>query len=557
MRPDGERGQGLRRVAILVAPFVLIAAGIVAIFFSFSPTDPPEVLPGDPYEVWMERAAARIESRASPAGPRPISEVEPDGGPESRTVRLVVRDEGGAPIEGALALEPHREINACRRTGSEGRCTITIHSSSRAIQVGALRHEIADVVIPDLVPEVIPVVLRRAAGITVAVSVPDGCRPESFPVRLTDFDWGRDLALAHHPIHEAAGASHAVPGRTAENRSKSTYFPQADGHVTVTGIPPESEFHVSALDQLDWVRADAAVTLAKGEWRTVRLRVSGEPRVLAGVVRDVRGHPIEGATVRLDPASHETPGQPDRVRLEPVTSPSRGAAGMVNTTTDRAGAFEFRGIFASSVDVRVSRSGYALRTLEGVPVGLADPPLPLEVVLEKGCVLEVTVEDADGNPIPRLFVHAHAPGYPLAYFEGIPPGGGKYVLTEFPAGVTATIWVPWSGRKWTREVRVVGDHTERFVMPGTATVVVDWSAIPRESDMFLWLLPESRDQSPTGVGIPTPDPGEADVVQTEFTEVLPGDYTVTLQNRNAAALAVPEHVTVRAGQTMRLSLRKP
>jgi hypothetical protein len=145
-----------------------------------------------------------------------------------------------------------------------------------------------------------------------------------------------------------------------------TYYPNEHGRVTITDVHPGVSFRILLLDALGQIVTDSRAQLAPGEWRDVALRVTHPPRSLRGIVRDAEGRFLADARVQVDPDPKKQGVDQTWGRLEPLPSGIRGAPGMMTDTTDREGLFAFYDLFASSVDVTVSKPGYATRKFSGV-----------------------------------------------------------------------------------------------------------------------------------------------------------------------------------------------
>jgi hypothetical protein len=105
------------------------------------------------------------------------------------------------------------------------------------------------------------------------------------------------------------------------------------------------------------------------------------------------------------------------------------------------------------------------------------------------------------------------------------------------------------------------DHTETIAMPPAGSLVVDYSAIGGNSTGYKLLLRRAED--PTAAGewlIHPPAPGSPLVFQA--APVVPDEYLASMRvwsfnDDEETVLVVPEKITVRAGETTRVTSRRP
>ena len=147
--------------------------------------------------------------------------------------------------------------------------------------------------------------------------------------------------------------------------------------------------------------------------------VLGAEAVLAGLVTDPRGRPIEGAAVRLSGDGADGSGPPEEV------------------PTDAAGGFVLRGLTpGTSVDLRVAHPDHVSARLDGVSL---PAPEPLTIVLEDGFRLAGRVLDDDGDPVARARVRLDAPAGRGPSPEGSSGSDGRFAIEGIPAGTYGAV----------------------------------------------------------------------------------------------------------------------
>jgi protocatechuate 3,4-dioxygenase beta subunit len=144
---------------------------------------------------------------------------------------------------------------------------------------------------------------------------------------------------------------------------------------------------------------------------------------LAGRVVDAHGKPVAGATVKADP---KTPKQDGGLTMN---MNGMNPFGDTQATTTEDGAFAVRGLDPGAYLVSVSDRGPALAWAKPQDPEKPSEPIEVEVAVDRGADVELTVEardgvirgvvlDADGAPVVDAWV--------TAYREG----SGKQMLAE-------------------------------------------------------------------------------------------------------------------------------
>lgn len=123
---------------------------------------------------------------------------------------------------------------------------------------------------------------------------------------------------------------------------------------------------------------------------------------LGGMVVDLDGHPVSGATVRAS-SRFELPTRPMHLPATPRPGAPRVGLGVqmplpAITTNQADGTFVITGCRPGTNQIRVGARGYAVTNLE---VNLASDTAPLRVVLPPGYVLRLRMVGVNGEPLVR------------------------------------------------------------------------------------------------------------------------------------------------------------
>ena len=259
--------------------------------------------------------------------------------------------------------------------------------------------------------------------------------------------------------------------------------------------------------------------------------------MLKGRVRDAAGVPIGEARVIV--------GKDEYVGSRCRNSNS---VSLRIATTDANGRFVLAGLYEGTKNLAVDKRGYVTLVRKDFTWPANDTEL--EFTLETGFTLTVKVVEADGKPIRDLDVSVTTPGLPEWCQEKKAPG--VYAFTDFPKGALATIATQWATKMWTRTLPVRSDVTETITMPAAGKIEIDYGAIEGEAFVVqLRDIPADRRLNWTFEGAKAGSP------RTFLAEpVLPGEYEAVLLQQGVPA--VPRvSVTVRAGETTRITFRKP
>lgn len=232
----------------------------------------------------------------------------------------------------------------------------------------------------------------------------------------------------------AGDLSPPMPDFGGESPSTRT---DPEGSYRIPGIPPGTlSVTVEAEGFQQENRGDVAVL----EGASTRADFSLEPgHLLAGVVLDPAGKPVQGATVSARAADGErAPGVPR----------PRGASAI----TDGAGAFRITTLPPGLWNLTVSATGLPSRTLQGVASGTGG----LEVRLPPAMAIRGRVTGPAGEPIRRATVQARVEGESGSSGSGRTGDDGAFEIQRLaPGSYTLAVWVP-------------GNDYSRTEVPGVA-----------------------------------------------------------------------------------------
>ncbi|HEX5041680.1 MAG TPA: carboxypeptidase regulatory-like domain-containing protein [Candidatus Polarisedimenticolaceae bacterium] len=359
------------------------------------------------------RAAEKAPSKPTPVVLRgtvvgPASEKAPSGAPIAKAkVAVVVTDPQVLSRRAGESIPPVRAETAADGTfavpGLAGK-TFTV----RVQAPGFAPFEVQDV----------------GAGAVLKVRLAQGLSIEG---RVLD-------AASRKPV---PGVS--VVGRTRASRGMpEEMLPQAvtdaEGRFRLADLAP-GVVSVEARGAT-WARAteDAVAVPQRGPLELV-VRPGGR---LAGRVLDMEGKPVEGVTVRVEPAALER--LRDVLRQQPVR-------------TDAKGAFSFEGLQAGDTyRISASKKGFSRASAGPFPIKAGTVKEDVELKLDPSAALRVRLVDQDGKPVSALEVAV----YPESDARG-PRGGstndvpddqiaaegdGRFRISGLPVGKAAVELLP-------------------------------------------------------------------------------------------------------------------
>ena len=325
---------------------------------------------------------------------------------EGRVLRYLVQDRSGNPIEGAFA-STGGDVDRSTKTDATGRGAITIGDDVKAVRIGALKFEIAEVPVPAALPDVVPVVLAPNAGLEVALTGPHAV-PRSLRVRMSaeSEDALAGGRAAHDALYEAAGASANETG-SVDSRGTIIELRPRRGRTRGDRRPEARDSDHPRGHRRSGRRAREHQRDAR-PWRMEDRRARGHSArraTLSGRVRDEAGKPVAGAQIEIEAESEDAGEHPGRMG---------GDAGQMFATTDALRPVLRRRdlhrlLFSSSCTRQATPSSFA--TASRSPTDGAE----LDLVLQKGCTLTVRYFDGGGVPIRDLMVEADVAGFPTTY----------------------------------------------------------------------------------------------------------------------------------------------
>ncbi len=189
-----------------------------------------------------------------------------------------------------------------------------------------------------------------------------------------------------------------VMGRDGESGGAFTSGP--DGTFRATRLAPGTNQKLTVTHPEFERRVVAGLDLVPGAPKPLSIDVVLSPGyVLAGVVKDKEGKPIEGAEVALNQSVMMTGGRGgNMVSFNSIQSVRpRGE-------TDFEGRFGFRGLSAGEYDVTVSKPGYTRSVSNAVKAG--EDSSPLEVMLNPGASIAGRLVQPNGAPVTGYSITA-------------------------------------------------------------------------------------------------------------------------------------------------------
>ncbi len=189
-------------------------------------------------------------------------------------------------------------------------------------------------------------------------------------------------------------------GRDGEGGS--AFVSGLDGTFRAPRLPPGTNQKLTVTHPDFEMRVVAGVDLVQGAPKPLSIDVVLSPGfVLAGVVKDKEGKPVEGAEVALSQSVTMTGGRGGNMVSFSSVQSTRPRA-----ETDFEGRFGFKGLSAGDYNVMVSKSGYTRNISNGVRAG--EGAAPLEVVLSPGASIAGRLIQPNGQPVTGYSVAARA-----------------------------------------------------------------------------------------------------------------------------------------------------
>jgi Sigma-70, region 4/Carboxypeptidase regulatory-like domain len=488
-------------------------------------------------------AAVEIEA-SSPKGLRGKFELSRDQIPSDLdlgvlrldaglALRLVVRDSGRKPIQGARAQAWGLNAHTVE-TDAEGRATLVGLEPGSRVTVLARGFDPAILEAPG-VEATMEVVLERATRLTVRVVDPSGKPAAGVRLQVSaeaPMFAGTDSAPDRFLVPQVPSIG-AIAGQEVQRKRFFVWFKTDEtGVIALQSLVPGLPLQFSLLDAIDTkVLTEPVAALGLHEVRELKLRLPCAQRSLAGVVEDAAGQPIEKAQVGL--------GREEREFV----------------TTGADGRFQFEHLFAPEANLDVERRGYVRVRMKDVLI--QDDPYTLRVVLEPGRDASVCVVDDTGAKVDLGTLSAWQTAGERSFASG-EVVNGCHRLLDLPIQ-ELEVRLALAGKQFRASL---GAHQEELVLRVPSLGRLEVSCAPAPSMV----------REPLGVRLKSL--GAEGVEQwvrafaakpAVFDAVLPGDYElsyVTWEPQESDDEVVPlvplgEPMTVRieVGQTARVELR--
>lgn len=347
--------------------------------------------------VWVSRPrGARLARELGPDGLPPDGDVGTlpvELPPGLSPVRVRAVDDDARGIAGAVWAVDGEVI---ARSDAAGGATLAAIPSAARIEVGAPGFAVRRLERADLVDGAV-VRLEPVNRLEVRLAGAPGACLEVAAERAP-FVAG---AWMPSSVGSAFGLARCVMAGVDPDRPGRTHFlPDAAGRVLLEDLRPGLPLRLGALRLGEEVAAAEVPGLTPREHRVVELELGEVPASLTGVVRDAGGAPLGGARVRL-------------------------RDDFVTFRTSEDGAFRLRGSPVGPLTLVVEKDGFAARVIEGVPVGAS-----LDVALEPGRVVDVTVVDPSGVPVDLDGVDVSAE----TRLRVVRTGRGRFRVLDAPPG---------------------------------------------------------------------------------------------------------------------------
>jgi uncharacterized GH25 family protein len=322
---------------------------------------------------------------------------------------------------------------------------------------------------------------------------------------------GKVVDESGKPIAKARVIAQGAPGWGGGGREPDAETTNDKGEFAFTALPSGT----TKLVAMDGEHAPTASEPVKiGAAPVTGVTITMTPGgVIAGKVVDADGKPVPFATVRIAGAGR-----------------AQAATAARQTTSDKAGAFEVRGLSRFTLQARAESETAASKL---VPIDLTAKPQMTDVTL----TLDVTgtiagiVVDEKGKPVPEVSVNAYpdmlagakAENAALAGFSAATTDGeGRFVIRGLPDDqyrLWATRAFGADGGSWSRNSTParVGEQNARLELPTPGGL---------KGKVTLDGEPPKHATVQVGFGAPTP------TVKGEFfiQDLAPGKYDITLHS---------------------------
>lgn len=366
---------------------------------------------------------------------------------EGASIDVSVRDEAGKPIPKA-EVSTGAEGGRTATTGDDGRATL------RPVHTGFV---VATAKAPGFAPAgsfatvgsagahgQMTIVLR--AGVPVSGRVID--------------DKGKPLAKVHVTVGDAATRGFGMGGRgdrdgaDTDDKGQFSFPAVASGSHELVGKDGEHEPTTGS----PFAVGDKPVTGLE-----LKMKAGGS---IAGTVVDKGGNPVPFASVRVSGSGR---------RMWTVAARQ--------TTSDKRGAFELRGLARAKLQIRAESDTDASKIVEVDLEAHADAR-DLKLVLDVGGMISGVVVDDQGSPVPEVSVNAFPDLFGGASTESIAlagmsstttDGAGAFTVHGLPDGAYK-LWAQRgssSANDWGQHgaSAKVGDKSVRITLPGVGSLI--------------------------------------------------------------------------------------
>jgi hypothetical protein len=439
-----------------------------------------------------------------------------------------VLDPERRPVNGARVRA--RDVEGiAEETDSEGRTTLQGLPPGATFEVLARGFEPVRFPAP-ISLEPVEVVLQRANRLTIRILDSNGAPQPGARLRIS----AEGVLFPEGVFDRFLTPQIPELGARAGRYGKSHYYrlvADERGSIELQSILPGRTF---ALDVEDAAGCSAhhevVAPMGAQEQRELTVRLSRPSRSLAGRVQGLLGQPLEGASVTLS-----------------------GERDAIGRKTGPDGRFLFEGLYGEEFGLMVELRGYVSSRLREVRV----PPdaVPLQVVLEQGRDVRVSVVDARGKPIDAGSVFAFSSDEDQRWFAK-PQADGPRLLNDVPF-LDLEVRLQLASKEFRQTLPA---HVDEIVIPvpelGRLEVAFEPDpGLPRERmGLLLRSIDEARQQFVHLIPTRT--------APMEFEAVWPGSYELsfsTWQGQGSetkfVSLRPPIRVRVAPGETTRAHLR--
>jgi len=345
--------------------------------------------------------------------------------PPARVVRLLIVDDGGRPVAGALATYDHEVLDPREvKSGPDGGLDVPDAGTPRKLRIRARGHQVRTVTIDPGRAETLRVDLRRSAVLEVEL-----VRPATMPGEVLNVHVAADGDLLDVPderddhAYEEFGPERADRASSGAGTTDVWFQALAGATAVVDGIAPGKRFRVRVADALGLVFAEREFRLDVGERKRLRLVSPGAGRTVRGSVRTAGGAPVAKALVKITAAD------------APVSD--SGYVPGVTVWTDDAGQFAVPGVRTDRVCVVARAEGFVPWSRRNHRLAASDEKI--EIALERGRTAEVRLVDAAHQPVRNAIIRAEVAGAllwrgGLSFWSAGEGAPGVYSIADLPEG---------------------------------------------------------------------------------------------------------------------------